>query len=113
MGLRRQAHRYAYELLVGPIASGLVLDHLCRNPGCVNPKHLEPVTDRENTRRGISSAAENAKKTHCYRGHPFDERNTYVNLKGKRACRECAKAYQKRLRDSRRVARVSVESQNY
>jgi hypothetical protein len=47
------AHRYAYQSLIGPIPEGLVLDHLCRNPGCVNPGHLEPVTSAENTRRGI------------------------------------------------------------
>lgn len=50
-GWKRSAHRYAYELLVGPIAAGLDLDHLCRNRLCVNPEHLEPVTRRENLRR--------------------------------------------------------------
>lgn len=47
-----KAHRIAYELSVGPIPTGLVLDHLCRNPGCVRPQHVEPVTPAENTRRG-------------------------------------------------------------
>lgn len=46
------AHRYAYEALVGPIPAGLTLDHLCRVRGCVNPAHLEPVTQAENVRRG-------------------------------------------------------------
>jgi hypothetical protein len=48
----RYAHRVYYERLVGPIPAGHVLDHLCRNPGCINPEHLEPVTDAENVRRG-------------------------------------------------------------
>jgi HNH endonuclease len=48
------AHRYAYELLVGPIPDGLQLDHLCRVPPCVNPTHLEPVTHRENILRGTT-----------------------------------------------------------
>ena len=63
------AHRVAYELLVGPIPDGLTLDHLCRVRHCVNPEHLEPVTHRENTLRGTGPTAENARKTHCLRGH--------------------------------------------
>lgn len=51
----KQAHRVAYELMVGPIPDGLVLDHLCRNPECVNPAHLEPVTHQENIRRGYAA----------------------------------------------------------
>ncbi len=54
------AHRVAYTLLVGPIPVGLVLDHLCRNRRCVNPKHLEPVTSKENTLRGIEHQWESA-----------------------------------------------------
>jgi len=46
-----QAHRYAYELLVKPIPGGMTIDHLCRNPGCVNPGHMEIVTNAENVRR--------------------------------------------------------------
>mgnify|MGYP001609562296 CR=1 FL=1 len=65
------AHRAMYELLIGPIPPGLVIDHLCRNRGCVNPAHLEPVTMRENVLRGVGVAAENAAKTHCDHGHEF------------------------------------------
>lgn len=43
----RLAHRLTYEYLIGPIPDGLVIDHLCRNPGCVNPYHMEPVTNWE------------------------------------------------------------------
>jgi len=46
------AHRFVYEMLVGPIPEGMVLDHLCANPPCVNTDHLEPVTRKENKRRG-------------------------------------------------------------
>jgi len=47
------AHIFLYELLHGPVPDGMELDHLCRNPGCVNPAHLEPVCHQENCRRGL------------------------------------------------------------
>jgi len=86
------AHRAVYELLVGPIPVGLELDHLCRVHGCVNPDHLDPVTHRENIRRGAPAAAEFQRaKTHCPHGHPYDQENTYVNPKGSRECLACRK----------------------
>jgi hypothetical protein len=91
-GRTRPAHRVSYELFVGPIPEGLTLDHLCRNPACVNPEHLEPVTQRENTRRGVSPAAHNARKTHCSRGHELQGDNCYVDAVGKRHCRTCRAA---------------------
>jgi hypothetical protein len=54
------AHRFAYLEFVGPIPDGLVLDHLCRNKKCVNPDHLEPVTNAENLRRGRVARASGA-----------------------------------------------------
>lgn len=97
-GVKRQAHSVYYERLVGPIPEGLQLDHLCRNPACVNPDHLEPVTSRENTLRGISPPAVNAAKTHCIRGHPFDEDNTRIAANGGRICRICDRAEKRRGR---------------
>lgn len=85
-------HRWAYERLVGPIEEGLTLDHLCRVQLCVRPDHLEPVTQRENTLRGTSPAAENAKKTHCKRDHPLSGENLYINPRGERQCRVCSNA---------------------
>ena len=88
---RWRAHRFAYELLVGPIPEGLTLDHLCFNTLCVNPKHLEPVTMRENLMRGNGFSAKAARATHCPQGHPYDEANTRITPQGWRACRECAR----------------------
>ena len=86
------AHRVSYQLVVGEIPEGLTLDHLCRNPSCVNPDHLEPVTTKENILRGVSKIAQQARQTHCKRGHPFDEENTMIVRGSARQCRACNKA---------------------
>lgn len=89
-GRMRYVHRLAYEMHVGPIGTGLELDHLCRNVGCLNPRHLEPVTHRENLLRGDTITAHNAAATECPRGHPYDADNTYMPPSGGRRCRRCA-----------------------
>ncbi len=87
-GRYQGAHRLAHKLLVGPIPEGLVIDHLCRVPCCVNPRHMEPVTSQENTRWGIRGVLYR-QVTHCAKGHPYDEANTYVDPHGYRNCRRC------------------------
>jgi len=87
-----KAHRVSYELFVGPIPPGYPLDHLCRRRDCVNPAHLEPVTDRENVVRGESIVAQNMRKTHCVTGHPLSGENLRLSMRGgsvRRGCREC------------------------
>lgn len=94
VGRMLRVHRVAYELRVGQIPDGLQLDHLCRNRLCVNPVHLEPVTNKVNALRGESFSAHNARQTHCIRGHDL---STHPN--GVRYCKICH-----RLRTARRSA---------
>jgi hypothetical protein len=100
-GRNLRVHRLSYEQSVGEIPAGMTVDHLCHNtdescPGgsiclhrrCWRPDHLEAVPPGVNVLRGRGPSAGNARKTHCDRGHPFDDANTYW-WKGSRACRAC------------------------
>lgn len=94
---RYAAHRVAYQLLKGDIPPEYVVDHLCRNVCCVNPQHLEAVTNHENVvvRGVVSPTSINARKTHCSRGHLFDDENTHYkpqygrSVGIQRMCRVC------------------------
>ncbi|KZA06714.1 HNH endonuclease signature motif containing protein [Acinetobacter baumannii] len=88
-GRPHRAHRIAYEFLVGPIPEGLVLDHLCRNRRCVNPWHLEPVTDEENIRRGRRDSPPRPPGPKCKNGHKYTAENTRIDSEGYRRCRTC------------------------
>lgn len=98
------AHRVAYELSVGPIPEGLVLDHLCRTPRCCNPAHLEAVTQRENIMRGTSPVARLVGATHCKNGHEWNEQNTWVRREGTRECRACRRDALRRFAARKREA---------
>ena len=91
-----QVHRIVYKIFVWRLPNTLVIDHLCRVRNCINPAHLEPVPQIVNTLRGG-----NAAKTHCVRGHPFDEENTGRNTSGGRRCRACERINID-IKDSRR-----------
>lgn len=82
------AHRWFYAFLNGPIPPELHCDHLCRNRKCVNPNHIEVVSQRENILRGVGATAINAAKTHCPKGHEFTPDNITKTKRGKR-CRIC------------------------
>lgn len=95
-GKNNSAHRLVYELLVGEIPKGLEIDHLCRNPKCVNPKHLEPVTHLENVRRSLPFRK---LKTHCKQGHEFTPDNiTRRNANNpERVCIKCKNENMRKL----------------
>lgn len=95
----RHAHRIAYELLRGPIPDDLVIDHLCRNTGCVNPAHMEPVTNAENVRRQFAA------QTECRNGHPYTPENTRRHSQtGRRVCRACTAAQWQRFYAKRKAS---------
>lgn len=108
-GKVQYAHRALYELLVGPIPDGLQLDHLCRNPLCVNPSHLEPVTQRENVLRGTSMGAVAARTGCCMAGHPY-EPGSYTVWRGGRFCKACARRREIKSRPQRNAVRRAARA---
>ena len=100
------------RIRIPDIADGLQIDHLCRVRCCVNPAHLEPVTPRENTLRGVGVTAKNAAKTHCSKGHPLSDENLLVLASGRRVCRACARSNGKRYKERNRAA-LSAKAKAY
>ena len=90
----RRAHVIAYVALVGRVPGGKILDHKCRTRCCVNPMHLEPVTQRVNVLRGIGPSAKNAAKTHCPRGHLYAD--------GSRRCGVCRRSDEAKMAHARK-----------
>lgn len=108
-----RAHLWGFEHFVRLLEPGEELDHLCRVHACVNyEEHLDPVTHVENVARG-EAGIRNAEKTHCPRGHPYDEANTHITKRGGRECRECnrikIRAY---MRDKRGTAPDAVHNRD-
>ena len=88
-----KVHRVALQAHLGrplpPPSRHATVDHLCGNPACCEPEHLELVTQRENNLRGSTVAAAHAAKTHCPAGHAYAGDNLYLYSDGRRKCREC------------------------
>lgn len=87
------AHRVSYLLFVGPFKTSLDIDHLCRNPQCVNPDHLEPVDPKTNLFRSTNHVVQQVLATHCPKGHPYTAENLYIRPSGRRACRACQREW--------------------
>ena len=102
---KQYAHRVSWSERFGPISPGMQIDHLCRTPACINPDHLEPVTQRTNILRGVGVSAQRARQTHCSRGHEFTEANTRVTSRNQRMCRACHQILKKASRHRVAVAR--------
>ena len=86
-----RTHRVAYRHFKGEIPTGLVIDHICRNPACVNPRHLQAISQSDNIKRSLLVKMRGA-RTHCKHGHEFTPENTKY-VKGQRG-RRCAKCLQ-------------------
>lgn len=107
-----KSHRVAYELSVGSIPEGKVLDHLCRNRACVNPAHLEPVTQRQNILRGDLEVSRQAvirywrERTHCKNNHELTAENVYAapGRPNSRACRACRREATRRSEQKRKAS---------
>ncbi len=103
-----RAYRWLFERERGEVPAGKHLDHLCRNPACVNPDHLEVVTPRENIMRGAGVAPTFAARTHCNSGHEFAGSNLIMRRSGKyisRRCRICNDEAQRRYQSKKRARR--------
>lgn len=112
-GNTQLAHRLAYQAIIGEIPSDLQCDHICRNRACTNPDHIELVTAKVNTLRGVGISAVNARKTHCKRGHPLSGDNLYVMPRGKRQCRECHRIKSRRLNAANRDSNNAAQRARY
>lgn len=107
-GKRVPAHRFAYELMAGPIPDGLQIDHVrawgCTRTDCVNPAHMEPVTLLENARRSDCWSAVNSRKELCQNGHEFDLVKVFPDGRRHRRCRTCKNEWQRERRRQRKLA---------
>jgi hypothetical protein len=105
-GKKIAAHRLSFKLNVGDIPKGMFVCHTCDTPSCINPEHLFLGTPKDNTKDMINKGrAKNQNKTHCPRGHEYNEINTRIDTKGWRKCRVCHRTWEKAAKRVRRAPR--------
>ncbi len=108
--LRRKSmltHRIVWSTLYGPIPPGMSVMHTCDNPPCVRPAHLRLGTHAANMQDMVAKGRwvnRHVSQTHCLNGHPFDEANTQITLRGHRQCRACRREYERKARAAGRRA---------
>lgn len=107
------AHRLSYMLAVGPIPAEHDLHHKCNNRRCINPKHLQPLKRVAHFRLSDSPFSRNAFKTHCAKGHALEGTNLFIDTRGRRQCRECTNAMQRRRRAERAAIRNAEKEARY
>lgn len=92
-GRDQKAHRVSYEIMIGKIPDGFHLHHVCKNPACVNPDHLRPLSPKAHSRTRA--------KWHCPKGHPYERENLYFDRRRQKICRTCRSEYDaRRYRES-------------
>jgi len=102
------AHRLAYKIWIGPVPEGAVLHHRCHTRSCINPDHLEPMTQRQHVKLADCPTTINANKTVCLAGHPLEGANLRIRRNGDRICREC---HRRRVRESwRKMQALKVQA---
>jgi hypothetical protein len=104
---RLYAHIVSYNIFKGEIPAEYTVDHLCRNHACINPAHLEAVTQTVNKLRGIGFAALKARQVDCIHGHSLSGENLYITPNGHRSCRKC-RAIREKIRRAKLKSGICI-----
>lgn len=110
---RQRAHRVAFEVFVGPIPEGLVIDHMCMVRACVNPAHLRAVTVEVNSIENSNSmSTRNRMVTHCPAGHEYNAENTGLRRRRSSVIRVCRACQRRHSANWRRAQALSSQGRH-
>lgn len=108
--MTKSAHRVSYETFVGKIPVGLTIDHLCKNKACINPDHLEAVSQKVNVHRANPLWKQEAARTHCPQGHEYTEDNMYkYKTRSGGVCRNCKTCMKARTRARYQMKKLTLQ----